>query len=123
MLDVPWYGLHTPIQKTQSRQRPDVVAMDRPSDSQRPAAPAPPEKSTRTKYLTLYNLGSTTAWLQIFYRVALVVAVGGGWEKVFAESDNLVRIVQTAAMLEVAHAALGRWFSHAMREGHEPQRT
>jgi hypothetical protein len=34
---------------------------------------------------------------------------GGGWEKVFAGADENVRYVQTAALLEVAHAALGKW--------------
>ncbi|GAB7328872.1 hypothetical protein MBLNU13_g00744t1 [Cladosporium sp. NU13] len=81
--------------------------MDRPSDSQRPAAPAPSTKSLRTQYLTLYNLVSAALWLRVFWRVVLILAVGGGWEKVFAESDETVRLTQTAALLEVVHAALG----------------
>ncbi|GAB7328871.1 hypothetical protein MBLNU13_g00744t2 [Cladosporium sp. NU13] len=80
--------------------------MDRPSDSQRPAAPAPSTKSLRTQYLTLYNLVSAALWLRVFWRVVLILAVGGGWEKVFAESDETVRLTQTAALLEVVHAAL-----------------
>lgn len=84
--------------------------MDRPSDSQRPAAPASPQKSLRTQYLTLYNLASATLWLLVFYRVALILAVGGGWEKVFAGADETVRLVQTAAILEVGHAALGKCY-------------
>lgn len=81
--------------------------MDRPSDSQRPAAPAPPKKSLRTQYLTLYNLVSAALWLRVFWRVVLILTVGGGWEKVFAGSDETVRLTQTAALLEVVHAALG----------------
>jgi hypothetical protein len=85
--------------------------MDRPSDSQRPAAPATPKKSLRTQYLTLYNLVSAALWLRVFWRVVLILAVGGGWENVFAESDETVRLTQTAAVLEVVHAALGEWSS------------
>ncbi len=83
--------------------------MDRPSDSKRPAAPAPPKKSLRTQYLTLYNLVSAALWLRVFWRVVLILTVGGGWEKVFAGSDETVRLTQTAALLEVVHAALGEW--------------
>lgn len=77
---------------------------------QRPAASAatPPPKTVRTRYLTLYNLASAALWLQVFWRVVLVVTVGGGWEGVFASSDALVRWVQTAAVLEVVHAATGK---------------
>jgi hypothetical protein len=39
----------------------------------------------------------------------LILVFGGGWEKVFAGADENVRYVQTAALLEVAHAALGKW--------------
>ena len=81
--------------------------MDRPSDSQRPAAPAPPQKSLRTQYLTVYNLVSAALWLRVFWRVVLILTAGGGWEKVFAGSDETVRLTQTAALLEVVHAALG----------------
>lgn len=81
--------------------------MDRPADSQRPAAPAPPPKSLRTQYLTLYNLASAVLWLRAFYRVVLILAIEGGWENVFAGADETVRIVQTAAVLEIGHAALG----------------
>jgi hypothetical protein len=82
--------------------------MDRPSDSQRPPAPAPQKKTLRTHYLTAYNLVSAALW---FWSVVLILTVGGGWEKVFAGADENVRYVQTAALLEVAHAALGKWFS------------
>ena len=81
--------------------------MNRPSDSQRPAVPAAPQKSLRTQYLTLYNLASAALWLRVFWRVVLIVTVGGGWEKVFAGCDETVRLTQTAALLEVVHAALG----------------
>jgi len=83
--------------------------MDRPSDFQRPPAPAPQKKTLRTQYLTLYNLVSAVLWLRVFWSVVLILAVGGGWEKVFAGADENVRYVQTAALLEVAHAALGKW--------------
>jgi hypothetical protein len=79
--------------------------MNRPSDSQHPAAPA---KSLRTQYLTLYNLASAALWLRVFWRVVLILATGGGWHKVFAGADETVRIVQSVAILEVAHAALGK---------------
>lgn len=82
--------------------------MDRPSDSQRPAAPAPQQKSLRTQYLTVYNLASAALWLRVFWRVVLILVAGGGWEKVFAGTDETVRIVQTAAIMEVFHAALGK---------------
>jgi len=82
--------------------------MDRPSDSQRPPAPAPQTKTLRTQYLTLYNLVSAALWLRVFWRVVLILAVDGGWEKVFAGADENVRYVQTAAVLEIAHAALGK---------------
>jgi hypothetical protein len=81
--------------------------MNRLSDSQRPAARAPPQKSIRTQYLTLYNLASAALWLRVFWRVVLTVAVGGGWEKVFAGTDETVRLTQSVAILEVVHAALG----------------
>jgi very-long-chain (3R)-3-hydroxyacyl-CoA dehydratase len=81
--------------------------MNRPSDSQRPAAPAPPQKSLRTQYLTLYNLASAALWLRVFWRVVLTVAVGGGWEKVFTGTDETVRLTQSVAVLEIVHAALG----------------
>ena len=81
--------------------------MDRPSDSKRPAAPAPPQKSLRTQYLTVYNLVSAALWLRVFWRVVLILTAGGGWEKVFAGSDETVRLTQTAALLEVVHAGLG----------------
>lgn len=84
--------------------------MARPSDSQRPSAPAPPSKSLRTQYLTLYNLVSAALWLQIFYRVLLILAAGGGWEDVFASCDGIVRNVQSAAALEIVHAVFGRSF-------------
>jgi very-long-chain (3R)-3-hydroxyacyl-CoA dehydratase len=83
--------------------------MNRPSDSQRPAARAPPKKSLRTQYLTLYNLASAALWLRVFWRVVLTVAVGGGWEKVFAGTDETVRLTQSVAVLEVVHAALGEF--------------
>jgi len=82
--------------------------MDRPSDSQRPPAPQPQQKTLRTQYLTLYNLVSAVFWLRVFWRVVLILAVGGGWEKVFAGADENVRYVQTAAVLEIVHAALGK---------------
>jgi hypothetical protein len=90
--------------------------MDRPSDSQLPAAPAPQKKTLRTQYLTLYNLVSAVLWLRVFWSVVLIVTVGGGWEKVFAGADENVRYVQTAALLEVVHAALGKssTFSNSM---------
>jgi hypothetical protein len=83
--------------------------MDRPSDSQRPPAPVAQKKTLRTQYLTLYNLVSAVFWLRVFWSVVLILAVGGGWEKVFAGADTNVRYVQTAALLEVVHAALGKW--------------
>jgi hypothetical protein len=83
--------------------------MDRPSDSQRPPAPAPQKKTLRTYYLTLYNLVSAALWLRVFWSVVLILTVGGGWKKVFAGADENVRYVQTAAVLEIAHAALGKW--------------
>ena len=83
--------------------------MDHPSDSQRPPAPVAQKKTLRTQYLTLYNLVSAVLWLRVFWSVVLILAVGGGWEKVFAGADTNVRYVQTAALLEVAHAALGKW--------------
>lgn len=87
--------------------------MARPSSSsqQRSAptttTPTAPPKTLRTRYLTLYNLVSAALWLQVFWRVVLVLTVAGGWEGVFASSDVLVRWVQTAAVLEVVHAATG----------------
>jgi hypothetical protein len=83
--------------------------MDRPSDSQRPPAPAPQKKTLRTYYLTAYNLVSAALWLRVFWSVVLISAVGGGWEKVFAGADENVRYVQTAAVLEIVHSALGKW--------------
>ena len=94
--------------------------MDRPSDSQRPAAPAPAKKSLRTQYLTLYNLASAALWLRVFWRVVLIVTVGGEWEKVFAGSDETVRLTQTAALLEVVHAALGE---SCIASTHQPFQT
>lgn len=82
--------------------------MNRPSDSQRPSAPTPPTKTLRTQYLTLYNLVSAFFWLQIFYRVLLILAAGGGWEEVFLRCDGYVRYVQSAAALEIVHAVFGR---------------
>ncbi|KAM0722563.1 hypothetical protein Q7P37_002004 [Cladosporium fusiforme] len=100
-------SLHICTTNLHSNRPTTKGTMNRPSDSQRPKAPTPPPKSLRTKYLTAYNLVSAALWLQIFYRVLLILAVGGTWEDVFAGADGLVRNVQSIAVLEIVHAVFG----------------
>ncbi|KAI8826057.1 tyrosine phosphatase-like protein [Fimicolochytrium jonesii] len=67
-----------------------------------------PLAALTTPYLVLYNLASTGAWMYLLWKlVAQIVADNGHHESVYGATGEKLTIVQTLALLEVAHAALG----------------
>lgn len=69
-------------------------------------APPPPASSLKTSYLALYNFISAVAWLTVLGRVALLLPLRG-YPRVFLGVNEFLKWTQTAAILEVVHAALG----------------
>lgn len=80
---------------------------DRP---QQPARPARERKSSpiKTGYLVLYNAVSTILWATILGRVLLVSSVHGT-RYVFPAVGEFAKWTQTLALLEVVHAAVGKF--------------
>ncbi|KAI8818823.1 Ptplb-like protein [Fimicolochytrium jonesii] len=61
-----------------------------------------------TAYLVLYNLVSAGGWAYVFYKlVTQLVADNGDFTRVYRAAGEEVTIVQTLALLEIVHAALG----------------
>src|SRR5689334_8673866 len=72
----------------------------------RPKAQTPASSTTpRLLYLTAYNTIFATLWVTIFYRA--ISQISAGKTSLFNETSSLARWVQTASLIEVAHAALG----------------
>lgn len=71
------------------------------------APPKPRRASLKTQYLILYNLNSAVLWFVILGRVVSGVpqhGFGGTYEAV----GNFAKLTQTAAVLEIIHAAIGK---------------
>ncbi|CAD0113776.1 unnamed protein product [Aureobasidium uvarum] len=85
---------------------------DRP---QQPARPARERKVSpvKTGYLVLYNAVSTILWATILGRVSLVASVHGT-KYVFPAVGEFAKWTQTLALLEVVHAALGK-FAYSLK--------
>lgn len=81
---------------------PLLVMADRP---QTPVAPSP-SPSPSNYYLRAYNFVSATYWFVILARVARFV-IEHGFEHVYAGVGDKAKWVQTMAVLEIAHAAIG----------------
>lgn len=61
----------------------------------------------QNQYLILYNAISTTLWLIILARVALLLPLVGG-RHVYDGVGDFAKWTQTLALLEVAHSASGQ---------------
>lgn len=58
-------------------------------------------------YLTVYNSACLATWSYISYKIAAHYANDGKPETLWPEVEQPLKAVQTAAILEVAHAATG----------------
>lgn len=91
--------------------------MNRPQDSQLPTKSTsggtirktPEERATaksKNYYLIAYNFLSAGLWAVVLGRVVLL-ATSKGYASVYAETFEYVKYVQTLAVLEILHAAVG----------------
>lgn len=60
-----------------------------------------------TAYLMAYNLASFMGWGYVLYKTATHYAAGGNPADMYAQSGELTKWVQTGALLEIVHAAIG----------------
>jgi len=73
-----------------------------------------PSKSSsilKTSYLVLYNLVSATLWLTVFGRVVSILVLMRRTDMVFNTTAEFTKWTQTLALLEIAHALLGKFAS------------
>lgn len=93
------------------------LKMNRPQDSQLPTKSTsgdttrktPQEKTTaksKNYYLIAYNLLSAGLWAGVLTRTVLLASTKG-YASVYAETFEYVKYVQTLAVLEILHAAVG----------------
>jgi len=79
------------------------------SKSQTPAASSPkPSRTLKTSYLVLYNLVSATLWLTVLGRVVSILVLMRRTDMVFNTTAEFTKWTQTLAVLEIAHALLGK---------------
>ncbi|KAI9655887.1 MAG: hypothetical protein M1831_004732 [Alyxoria varia] len=72
--------------------------------ARQPGAPA--SMSLKQRYLILYNACSLLLWTSLLARV-LIILLLGGLHHIYPSSGTFVRGVQTLALVEVLHSALG----------------
>jgi very-long-chain (3R)-3-hydroxyacyl-CoA dehydratase len=75
----------------------------------RPQEPVRVARDRKTGYLVLYNAVSTILWATILGRVLLVSSVHGT-KYVFPAVGEFAKWTQTLALLEVVHAAVGKFW-------------
>lgn len=63
--------------------------------------------SVKTAYLSLYNAASMAGWAYVLALSAQHFQAGGKPEGLYGAIEEPLKIVQTTAILEIAHAALG----------------
>ena len=76
------------------------------STARRPGQKPLRSTSPKTQYLILYNFVSALLWAIVLGRVLLTVPLVG-FGSTYAVVGHFVRWTQTAALLEVFHAAAG----------------
>lgn len=66
----------------------------------------PPRRQLTAQYLVIYNLVSTFLWTAILGRVILLIPLVG-YQNVYGGVGEFAKWVQSAAILEIFHSALG----------------
>jgi very-long-chain (3R)-3-hydroxyacyl-CoA dehydratase len=75
----------------------------------RKPGPKPLQSSSpRTQYLILYNFVSAILWTVVLGRVILLIPLAG-FGNVYGGVGNFAKWTQTLALLEVVHAATGKF--------------
>ena len=62
---------------------------------------------TITAYLFLYNISSCLGWAYVVYLVAMSLLTGDAAQDMWEKVAEPLRVVQTLALLEVAHSLFG----------------
>ena len=78
-----------------------------------PAKVSKPASPLNTAYLLAYNGTSALLWAVVLYKVISISAKEGldNNGKVYAETEQFARLVQSVAGLEVLHSLLGKMLS------------
>lgn len=79
-----------------------------PAKSRKPGPKPLRSSSPRTQYLILYNFVSALLWLVVLGRVVLLVPLVG-FGRVYPGVGQFLKWTQTLALLEVVHAATGKY--------------
>lgn len=74
-----------------------------------PSSSASQSNPLRTGYLVLYNAISTVAWFNVLL-LTVKTCMTAGYPYVYFDAGEWTRWTQTAAILEIVHAALGKLF-------------
>jgi very-long-chain (3R)-3-hydroxyacyl-CoA dehydratase len=79
-----------------------------------PAKPRSGPKGLNKIYLLAYNLVSGVLWFSVLSRVLTIGKLEGNFEsgRVYDETEQFARLVQTGAVLEVLHSLLGASLYH-----------
>lgn len=86
-----------------------IAAMAPPSASRSSSSNPPPFSSFKNLYLILYNLICALLWLVVLGRVVSLVSLTG-FESTYAGVGEFAKWTQTIALLEIVHAAAGKFF-------------